>query len=338
MAEIKNLLYGENAPQTPALFEPDPECDDPLSLARFQLVAGTDPSYNNLCDLDRMLQTKTHIDEGRHVNHLSGGYVSVAVKHGNPCGAAVSYIASESIERMVEGDLLAIHGGLVILDFYVREEHAELLLTHKQPEGKRRLLDGIAAAGFDQDSIRLLQRKGDKCRFLANEALTEREGWLDQRRRFRYVRGGRLTQPNYTYVPKFGTLEWVNGEPHDSIIENFVLAWAIGCTSNSNTITLVKDEMLIGNGVGQQDRVMAAELAVRKAQRAGHDINGAVAYSDSFFPYPDAPKILMDAGVKAIFTSSGSITGDKPLKELAKERGVVLCMVPDKEGRGFYGH
>jgi phosphoribosylaminoimidazolecarboxamide formyltransferase/IMP cyclohydrolase len=338
MTEIKTLLYGENAYQTPARFEPDPDCNDPLSLAQFELVAGTAPSYNNYCDLDRMLQTKTHLNDGKYANNLGRGFSAIAVKHGNPCGAAVSYSTSDAIQRMVEGDLLAIHGGLVILDFYVRAEHAELLLTHKQPQGKRRLLDGVVAGGFDDDSIEMLKRKGDKCRFLANKALTENLGLIDTRRRFRYVRGGRLTQPNYTYIPNFHELEWVNSKPDYSIIADFVLAWAIGCTSNSNTITLVKDGMLIGNGVGQQDRVMAVELAVRKAQRAGHDTNGAVAYSDSFFPFPDAPQMLMDAGVKAIFTSSGSITGDKPLKELAAERGVVLCMVPDKEGRGFYGH
>ena len=84
-------------------------------------------------------------------------------------------------------------------------------------------------------------------------------------------------------------------------MEDLILAWAVGCTSNSNTITLVKDGMLLGNGVGQQDRVGAAQLAIMRAGEK--DLNGAVAYSDSFFPFPDAPQILIDYGIKIIFST-----------------------------------
>jgi phosphoribosylaminoimidazolecarboxamide formyltransferase/IMP cyclohydrolase len=334
--EIRTLLYGENAQQTPARFEPDPDCDDSLSLARFELVAGSAPSYNNYCDLDRMLQTKTHLDAGLTENGLRVDYTAIAVKHGNPCGCGHSLPASEAIRAMVEGDLIAIHGGLVMLNFIVNEEHAEILLTHKS-EGGRRLLDGIVAGGFDQGAIELLKRKKDKCRFLANPELMKEVGNLDLHRRFRYVRGGRLTQPNYTYVPNFYELPWLVGESQEDLIADFVLAWAIGSTSNSNTITIVKDGQLLGNGVGQQDRVGAAMLAVTRAKRGGHDVRGASAYSDSFFPFDDGPKYLISEGVKAIFTTSGSVN-DKDTITACKNAGVSLCMVPDKEGRGFFGH
>ena len=77
-----------------------------------------------------------------------------------------------------------------------------------------------------------------------------------------------------------------------------LLAWGVGCTSNSNTITIVKGGMLVGNGVGQQDRVGAAELAVKRAIDAGHraaNCRSAVAYSDSFFPFSDGVEALIDA-------------------------------------------
>lgn len=116
-----------------------------------------------------------------------------------------------------------------------------------------------------------------------------------------------------------------------------VLAWAVGSTSNSNTITLVKGGQLIGNGVGQQDRVGCCELAVKRALDAGHATEGSVAYSDSFFPFPDAPAVLADAGVKAIWATSGSVR-DAEIQALCAERGVVLLQVPDTLGRGFFGH
>jgi phosphoribosylaminoimidazolecarboxamide formyltransferase/IMP cyclohydrolase len=120
---------------------------------------------------------------------------------------------------------------------------------------------------------------------------------------------------------------------------SLVLAWAIGSTSNSNTITLVNSNRLIGNGVGQQDRVSAAELAIKRAQDAGHGhrLKGAVAYSDSFFPFPDGAQKLIDEGVSAILTSSGSVK-DEEVFETITEAGVSLYTVPDSAGRGFYAH
>jgi AICAR transformylase/IMP cyclohydrolase PurH len=55
-----------------------------------------------------------------------------------------------------------------------------------------------------------------------------------------------------------------HGEISDQEKQDAILAWAIGSTSNSNTITLVKNGKLIGNGVGQQDRVGAGQLALSR--------------------------------------------------------------------------
>jgi phosphoribosylaminoimidazolecarboxamide formyltransferase / IMP cyclohydrolase len=129
-----------------------------------------------------------------------------------------------------------------------------------------------------------------------------------------------------------------NGKPaNDLQISDMLLACAIGGTSNSNTITLVNNNMLIGNGVGQQDRVGAAELAIKRATRSKHDINGAAAYSDSFFPFFDGPQTLIDAGVKAILTSSGSIR-DQATIDVCVKNNVTLYMIPDQICRGFFGH
>ena len=64
---------------------------------------------------------------------------------------------------------------------------------------------------------------------------------------------------------------------------------------------------------------------------------GSVAYSDSFFPFPDAPMILANAGINAILTSSGSVADEKVIGTL-NNAGISLLMVPDKVGRGFFGH
>ncbi len=327
--------YGENGYQTPAALY-SAGTDDPLALDRFRVMQGTAPSYNNLCDLDRLLQTATHIAAGFHVDRGSVPFMAVACKHGNPCGAAVGDDRLTVARRVLEGDLRAVFGGLVLLSFPVDEEVAEILMTHRM-DGGRRLLDGIIAPGFADAAVDMLKRKGDKCRLLVNEALSQMDGdALDRAQRFRYVRGGFLAQPNYTFVPHLDTCERVGSATPDQT-NDMILAWAIGSTSNSNTVTLVRGGMLIGNGVGQQDRVGGCKLAVTRARDAGHSTDGAVAYSDSFFPFADGPAELAGAGVKAVLATSGSVR-DEEVKEYCRQHGMTLFLYPDAEGRGFFGH
>src|ERR1700754_781154 len=103
--------YGENAWQVPARLVHD-ETDDPLAIGRFTQLEGSPLSFNNLAELDRELQTITHIAAAFA---LAGGVPAIAVgtKHGNPCGAAVAPTPAEATRLMVTGDTRAIFGGCV---------------------------------------------------------------------------------------------------------------------------------------------------------------------------------------------------------------------------------
>jgi hypothetical protein len=170
---------------------------------------------------------------------------------------------------------------------------------------------------------------------------------LDTAPRIRFTRGGGfMVEPNYTFVPNFNSdgvskygCDTFDGFGGSMAELDTLLAWAVCATSNSNTITIVNNRMLIGNGVGQQDRVGAAELAIKRAIDAGHkdELHGAVACSDSFFPYPDAVEVLIRAGIGTIFSTSGSVN-DKAVQDLCVSKGVVLVQLPDSRARGFFGH
>ncbi|MFZ2150124.1 MAG: hypothetical protein WAV15_03115 [Minisyncoccia bacterium] len=330
--------YGENAYQKPAsLYGNLNTKEDALAIHNWQLVAGSPLSYNNICDLDRMMQTMTHIGAGFEKNFAKENkgvpFVAIGAKHGNACGAGIGENEIEAIGKMLQGDLRAIFGGSVMLNFPVDENIAEELI-HKYAGEGRRLLDIVAAPSFSLEAVEILSRKKGKCRLLANLAISKAGlATLDVAMRFRYVRGGFMEQPNYTFVPDINN-------------KDIILAWAVGSTSNSNTITLVKDGRLYGNGVGQQDRVGAAKLAIFRADDAAKfsdatlemaDLENATAYSDSFFPFPDAPETLINRGIKTIFSTSGSVNDEKII-ELCKAKNVNLVLIPDTEARGFYQH
>jgi phosphoribosylaminoimidazolecarboxamide formyltransferase / IMP cyclohydrolase len=336
--QVAETLYGENAYQVPGKLY-STENNDPLVLDKFKVLTDMAPSFNNTCDIDRMLQTLTHIVAVFEINNISAKYFGVAVKHGNCCGAAYGNDKIEVIKKIAEGDPRAIFGGLAMFNFNFDKDEAETLLTHLMDEGQRRLLDGIVTAGFSEKALELSRRKKDKCRFVVNSALADiNKDSLDNKKRFRYVRRGFLTQPNYTFVLDFSHPEIeIQGVLEDAKKADLLLAWAISATSNSNTITLVNNSKLVGNGVGQQDRVGCCELAIKRAKDAGHEIEGAVTASDSFFPFPDAPQVLIDAGVKTIFSTSGSVN-DSEIQKLCVDSDVALVQIPDKLARGFFGH
>jgi phosphoribosylaminoimidazolecarboxamide formyltransferase/IMP cyclohydrolase len=327
--------YGENAWQTPARLVHD-DTEDPLALGRFELLEGSAPSYNNLVELDRQLQTITHVAAAFDLAGESPA-IAIGTKHGNPCGAAISRAPVEATQLMLTGDTRAIFGGCVMLSFAVDEPVADALVNHAS--SGRRLLDTVAAASFTDEAVELLARKQGKCRVLANPALGVLDrGSIDTAPRHRQVRGAVMEQPNYTFVldladpavQRSGTLTPTQER-------DLLLAWAVGSTSNSNTITLVRDGRLLGNGVGQQDRVGGCALALSRARDAGHDVSGAAAYSDSFFPFPDGPQTLIDAGVSAIFCTTGSVRDDIVLQTMVNA-GVAVAQLPDRDARGFFGH
>lgn len=332
--------YGENPWQGNAAFYVDVDDDDPLSIGRFELVEGIALSYNNFTDVDRLLQTVTHAGATFDKNEKKVPAIVLGAKHGNLCGAAFDNDPIKAAKKMLEGDLRAIFGGSIVVNTNMTRELAETIMTYEMEEGRKRILDIVMAPGVDDDALEILKRKNGKLRLLINPALGKlTQDSLDKKLRSRYVRGGRLTQDNYTHVIDCSSEDVEKrGKPiSDERMRDMQFAWAIGCTSSSNTICIVRDGMLLANGVGQQDRVTAAELALMRAKNAGHDTKGAVAYSDSFFPFPDGPQILASAGIEGILTTRGSIR-DKEVIDTLTEAGVSFCTFPDKEARGFYAH
>ncbi len=270
---VSQTAYGENGWQSPAYHLIDVNAGpDPLALHRFKLRAGT-PSFNNFCDLDRLLQTMIHLAAAFEINRGRVPQIALAVKHGNACGAGCSDRPNSALSKMIAGDTRAIMGGLVMTNFPLDAQLADHLLTYLHPavtgsKNGRRLLDGIIAPEITDDAIELMKRKKDKCRIFTNPSLASLGAdSLDQAPLRRQVRGGYLLQPNYCFVAKLSEAVPLvpdqHGLPADpEIWENLLMAWAIAATQTSNTITIVNKRMLIGNGVGQQDRVGAARLAI----------------------------------------------------------------------------
>ena len=90
-------------------------------------------------------------------------------------------------------------------------------------------------------------------------------------------------------------------------IKDLLFANKIVKHTKSNAIVLVKNQQLIGCGVGQTSRVDALKQAITKAGEFGFDLHGAVMASDAFFPFADSVEIACKAGITAVIQPGGSV-------------------------------
>lgn len=111
------------------------------------------------------------------------------------------------------------------------------------------------------------------------------------------------------------------------------MGWKVAKHGKSNAIVLVDGEATVGCGFGQMSRVDSTEIAIAKARTQGFDLQGTLAASDGFFPFPDGIEKLAAAGVRAIVAPAGSIRDDE-VAARAGELGVTLMLT----GRRHFNH
>jgi len=99
--------------------------------------------------------------------------------------------------------------------------------------------------------------------------------------------------------------------------------------TTSNAIALTREGRAVGIGAGQQSRVVAAEIAVNKAQA---NATGAAGASDAFFPFPDGLEVLIAAGVTAIVQPGGSVRDDE-VTAVADAAGITMVHTGERHFR-----
>jgi phosphoribosylaminoimidazolecarboxamide formyltransferase/IMP cyclohydrolase len=177
----------------------------------------------------------------------------------------------------------------------------------------------IVAPSYADGAVEVLQRKKN-VRILVAEPPRRAGAEL------RPISGGVLLQQRDVLdAPGDDPANWTlaAGEPADAeTLADLAFAWRACRAVKSNAILLAHEGASVGVGMGQVNRVDAVGLAV---QRAGDRAKGSVAASDAYFPFPDGPQTLIQAGVRAIVQPGGSVR-DQETIDLAREAGVTLYL------------
>ncbi len=210
-----------------------------------------------------------------------------------------------------ECDPLSAFGGVIAANTEVTVEMAETVADI--------FTEVIIAPAYESGAVEVLARKKNIRVLLASEP---QQGGTE----FRQISGGLLIQQRDEFTaPGDDSANWTlaTGSPADpATLADLKFAWLACRAVKSNAIVVAADGATVGVGMGQVNRVDAAKLAV---QRAGDRVQGSVAASDAFFPFPDGLEVLTDAGVKAIVHPGGSVRDDEVTAAAAKA-GITLYL------------
>lgn len=294
------LRYGENPHQAAALYT-DPS--SPAGLAQAEQLHGKEMSYNNYVDADAAW---------RAANDFSDQPAVAIIKHANPCGIAVGVDVAEAHRKAHACDPVSAFGGVIAVNRPVGVELAGQV--------SEVFTEVVVAPEFEPDALEVLRGK-------KNVRLLRAPAYAPASAEWRPVTGGMLVQVR-DKVDAAGddpaTWQLATGEAADeATLRDLAFAWRAVRAVKSNAILLARDGATVGVGMGQVNRVDSARLAV---ERAGAErARGAVCASDAFFPFADGPKILIDAGVRAIVQPGGSIR-DEEVIAAAKAAGVTMYL------------
>ncbi|KAA0253828.1 MAG: bifunctional phosphoribosylaminoimidazolecarboxamide formyltransferase/IMP cyclohydrolase PurH [Acidobacteria bacterium] len=300
------LRYGEN-PHQEGAFYVSPAAP-PAALARFEKVQGKELSYNNLLDADAALFGARAL----------GPSSLVIVKHRIPSGAATASGAAEAFEAAWASDPVAGFGGVVAFTGTIDAACARAMAS--------RFLEVVVAHGVDEEARAILSAKAN-LRVLT----VAPDPGPRPRLEVRGIDGGLLVQEG-DLLPDHESAWKIVTKRAPSEEETAALRFAFRVVRGvvSNAIVVASGTATLGIGGGRTSRVDACRDAVAKA---GERARGAVAASDAFFPFPDGPEALADAGVTAIVQPGGSVK-DAAVIESADARGLAMVFT----GRRHFRH
>jgi phosphoribosylaminoimidazolecarboxamide formyltransferase/IMP cyclohydrolase len=242
-------------------------------------------------------------------------------------------------------DRVAAFGGCIALNRAVDKATAEAI--------SKQYAEVVVGPDFEEDVLDILARRPnlrvirisniDRLQDFVGERCVEFKSLID---------GGIIAQ--WSFVPQArtkdglklaecdykGTTYRIKREPTEQEYKDMLFGWLVESGITSNSVIYVKDEVTIGIGTGEQDRVGVAEIARDKAYRKLADrycyeelglpynelkdeekkaafdarvarekggLKGAAMVSDAFFPFRDGVDVGIQEGISAIIQPGGSM-------------------------------
>jgi len=359
----KGLRYGENPGQEAALYK---LVNGNLTLGQVEniqpgrylasetelLQSGKHPGKTNITDADNSLNILRYFTDRPTV---------VIVKHNNPCGVARSETLLDAYVKANRADRVAAFGGCIACNRPVDRATAEAIA--------RQYAEVVVAPDFEEGVMDIFGRK-KSLRVMRIANMARLQGFVGQPfvELKSLIDGGQIVQWSFVPVTRSptdlkiaeceykGRIYRAKRDPLPKEYEDLLFGWFVEAGVTSNSVIYVKDQVTVGIGTGEQDRVGVAEIARDKAYRkladrycfeahgiAYNDLRdadkkaeidarvaqekggliGAAMVSDAFFPFRDGVDVGIREGVRSVIQPGGS-ENDYQVIEACNEADVAM--------------
>jgi phosphoribosylaminoimidazolecarboxamide formyltransferase / IMP cyclohydrolase len=288
-----DLRYGENPHQRAAMYSDG----SGAGVANGKQLQGKELSFNNIVDLQAAWDLAQEFEET----------ACAIIKHTNPSGASTGKTLVEAYMHAKETDPVSAFGGVIgvnrVIDGAAAEEMAKLFV------------EAIAAPGYSPDAREKFAAK-------KNLRLVEVKQSA-QKFAMKQVSGGMLVQdadirPLTEADLKIATTRHPTAEEMRALL----FAWKVCKHVKSNAIVYAREGQTVGVGAGQMSRVDSCKIGAMKAILP---LQGTVAASDAFFPFPDGVEEIAKAGATAIIQPGGSMR-DQEVIDTANRLGLAMVL------------
>jgi len=294
-SNTETLRYGENPHQSAILIK---ENFDEI----YKVLHGKELSYNNLLDMDAAYNLIAEFENEKPTCAI--------IKHGNPCGVAVSDELSSAYQKAFSTDTISPFGGIIIInkkiDFKTSSDIDKLFS------------EIIMAPDFDEDALEFLKKKKNRrlVKFNFSKEKTD----------YRKITGGVLYQDKNNYDVSDEELKIVTKrKPSENEIKDLLFAFKIAKHVKSNAIVFAKDNRTLAIGGGQPSRIDSTKIAISKAKNFGQSLKGSAAASDAFFPFEDGLIEIANAGATSVIQPGGSVK-DEEVILAADENNLAMVL------------
>ncbi|MBZ4647066.1 MAG: phosphoribosylaminoimidazolecarboxamide formyltransferase/IMP cyclohydrolase [Clostridia bacterium] len=296
--KVQDMRYGENPHQQAVFYKEVGHNAGCLTSAK--QLHGKELSFNNINDTNGALDLLREFDEP----------TVVAVKHANPCGVGSADNIYDAYMKAYEADPVSIFGGIVAANREIDAKTAE--------EINKIFVEIVVAPSYSEDALKILtQKKNIRILELKDISAKLPAGTFDMKK----VAGGLLVQEIDNQLLNMDEIKYVTDrKPTEQEMKDLIFAWKVVKHTKSNGIALVKNNMSVGIGPGQTNRITAANLAINYA---GDRAKGAVMASDAFFPFPDCVEAAAKAGITAIIQPGGSIKDQESI-DACNKYGIAM--------------
>ena len=359
----KGLRYGENPGQEAALYK---LVNGNLVLGETQTIqsgrylasdiellqSGKHPGKTNLTDTDNSLNILRYFVDKPTV---------VIVKHNNPCGVARADSLEEAYFKANIADRVAAFGGCIAVNRSMDKATAEAISNqYSEVVVAPDFEDGVMDILAEKKNLRVIRIDNiERLQTFVGERFVDFKCLID---------GGIIAQ--WSFAPQSrskkdlklaecdykGKTYRIKREPTDQEYADMLFGWLVESGITSNSVIYVKNEVTVGIGTGEQDRVGVAEIARDKAYRKLADrycyeelnipyneltdqgkkeeidnrvaqekggLTEAAMVSDAFFPFRDGVDVGIQEGISAVVHPGGSFNDYQSI-EACNEANVTM--------------